>query len=155
MERWDRWRSATSLRLLALALAALPRLLDLRLPSPPMAEDEWEHAFVVGSVQVADGYFDPPLAQQWFEFVGSSGLVVLVLAVVFALPDRHTRPATRWAAGLLAAYGVISGWVGMSALEHADSAGMGEQFFLAPFYFLSALALLASLRVARRTTPPD
>ncbi|MFI7529037.1 hypothetical protein [Nocardia salmonicida] len=150
LERW--WRCVTWWRVAALALVALPRVLYAHFPELPDSDagaDHSEAAVVVSETVVGMGYLPArPLLEQLLVFVTESGLVVLLPAVVFALPRRHVRRGTRWAAGILAVLGTVDGYLGMKALEHNDTAGW-DLLIPSPFYLLAAGALVLSQRQHR------
>ncbi len=144
--RW--WRSVTCWRVLALVLVALPQVLSAHFPELPDSDAGAIHS----EATVFAAYLSPPpLLEQWLEYVAESGLVVLLLAVVFVLPRRYARLGTRWAAGSLAVLGAVDGYLGMSALEHSATAGSGL-LFMSPFYLLAAGALVQSERQHRPET---
>ncbi|MCM6778848.1 hypothetical protein NDR87_35780 [Nocardia sp. CDC159] len=149
--RW--WRSVTCWRVLTLVLVALPQVLTAHFPELPDSDAGAIHDEAVVAVEklYEVTYTPPPLLEQWLEYVAESGLVVLLPAVVFVLPRRYARPGTRWAAGILAVLGAVDGYLGMSALEHNDTAG-SSLLFLSPFYLLAAGALVLSERQHRPET---
>ncbi len=145
--RW--WRSVTCWRVLTLVLVALPQMLNAHFPELPDSDARAIHdeAIVFGAASLSQ----PPLFEQWLEYVAESGLVVLLPAVVFALPRRYVGLGTRWAAGILAVLGAVGGYLEMSALEHRATAGSGL-LFMSPFYLLAAGALVLSERQHRPGT---
>ncbi|WP_378741408.1 hypothetical protein [Nocardia brasiliensis] len=156
--RW--WRCVACWRVVTLMLVALPQVLTADFPELPDSDAKAIHD--AGAIHsdaggdhvevVAMGYLPlPPLLEQWLVFVAESGLVVLLPAVVFAMPRRHVRLGTRWAAGILAVLGTVDGYLGMKALEHNDTAGW-DLLLLSPFYLLAAGALVLSQRQHRPET---
>ncbi|WP_378736716.1 hypothetical protein [Nocardia brasiliensis] len=151
--RW--WRCVTCWRVVALVLVALPRVLHAHFPELPDSDAGAIHSedtAVLTQTLVEVGYLPArPLLEQWLVFVAESGLVVLLPAVVFALPRRHVRRGTRWAAGILAVLGTVDGYLGMKTLEHNDTAGW-DLLIPSPFYLLAAGALVLSQRQHRPET---
>ncbi|MEV0762210.1 hypothetical protein [Nocardia sp. NPDC050435] len=152
--RW--WRGVTCWRVVSLVLVALPRVLDTRFPvlsGSDAGADRSETAVVLSETVVGVGYPPArPLVEQLLVFVAESGLVVLVPAVVFALPRRCVRAGTRWAAAILAVLGTVDGYLGLKALEHNDTAGW-DLLLPSPFYLLAAGALVLSQRQHRPKEP--
>lgn len=150
--RW--WRCVTCWRVLTLVLVALPQVLTADFPELPDSDAGAIHsdAEAIHFKAIGVAYLPTrPLLEQWLVYVAESGLVVLLPAVVFALPRRHYRLGTRWAAGILAVLGAVDGYLGMKALEHNDTAGW-DLLLLSPFYLLAAGALVLSERQHRPET---
>ncbi|NKX86078.1 hypothetical protein [Nocardia coubleae] len=152
--RW--WRCVTCWRVVTLVLVALPQVLYADFPELPHSDAGTDHseATVVVSETVAGADYPQarPLLEQLLVFVAESGLVMLIPAVVFALPRRHVRRGTRWAAVILAVLGTVDGYLGMKALEHNDTAGW-DLLLPSPFYLLAAGALVLSQRQHRPEAP--
>ncbi|MFI6222935.1 hypothetical protein ACIBEH_20445 [Nocardia salmonicida] len=147
--RW--WRCVTCWRVVTLVLVAFPRVLYAHFPELPDSDAEADHSeatVVVSETVVGVSSPTTPLLEQLLVFVTESGLVVLLPAVVFALPRRQVRRRTRWAAGILAVLGTVDGYLGMKALEHNDTAGW-DLLIPSPFYLLAAGALVLSQRQHR------
>ncbi|MFG1793173.1 hypothetical protein [Nocardia sp. NPDC049149] len=148
--RW--WRSVTCWRVLTLVLVALPQVLNAHFPELPDSDAGAIHgesrAFESAAIVFRAVGDQPPLLEQWLEYVAESGLVVLLPAVVFVLPRRYARLGTRWAAGILAVLGAVGGYLGMSSLEYGATPVSGL-LFLSPFYLLAAGALVLSERQHR------
>ncbi|GAB2663091.1 hypothetical protein [Nocardia goodfellowii] len=136
-------------RVLTLILVALPQVLNTPFPDLPDSDAGGirDQAMVFRAAYLSS----PPLLEQWLEYLAESGLVVLLPAVVFVLPRRYAWRGTRWAAGILAVFGAVEGYLGMSALEHGTTVG-SSLLFMSPFYLLAAGALLLSERQHRPET---
>jgi hypothetical protein len=155
MTRFERWRRSPAFwRVLTLALAALPQLVSTEYPfaGAPQA-DHSEESFRAVAVAVAVGAASP-LSHRLLEYVLDSGLVLLVAAIVLVLPPEHRRRATPCAAGALALFGLILGYVAMSALE-SSNLSVGYLLLLSPFYLLAAASLVVGERRAASPRAAD
>ncbi|GAA3466113.1 hypothetical protein [Nonomuraea roseola] len=148
MTRFDRWRRSPAFwRVLTLVLAALPQLINTEYPFAGVPQaDHSEESTLVGAATVAVGAASP-LSHRLLEYVLDSGLVLLVAAIVLVLPREHLRRVTPCAAGALALFGLIVGYVAMSALE-SSNLSVGYLLLLSPFYLLAAVTLVVGERRA-------
>ncbi|GAA2796719.1 hypothetical protein [Nonomuraea dietziae] len=152
MTRFERWkRSPAFWRVLTLVLAALPQLIATEYPfaGAPQADHSEESALAVAVAVGAS-----PLSHRLLEYVLDSGLVLLVAAIVLVLPREHRRRATPCAAGALALFGLILGYVAMTALESSDLS-VGYLLLLSPFYLLAAASLVVGERRAASPRAAD
>ncbi|MEU4701182.1 hypothetical protein [Nonomuraea dietziae] len=146
MTRFERWRRSPAFwRVLTLVLAALPQLVTTEYPfaGAPQADHSEESVLAVAMAVGAAS----PLSHRLLEYVLESGLVLLVAAIVLVLPREHRRRATPCAAGALALFGLILGYVAMTALESSDLS-VGYLLLLSPFYLLAAASLVVGERRA-------
>ncbi|MEU5880152.1 hypothetical protein [Spirillospora sp. NPDC047279] len=119
-------RPAVGWRLAALVLAGLPQFLLAPWPLRDTGDafdgldgldglDGVRTSEAVDtSVAVAVVKSDP--AEDWLDYLATSGLVLLVLAVAFMLPGTAGRRATFGALWLLAALGVLAGFLASGPL---------------------------------------
>ncbi|MEV4165943.1 hypothetical protein [Nonomuraea dietziae] len=153
MTRFERWRRSPAFwRALTLVLAALPQLVTTEYPftGAPQADHSEESALAVAvAVDAAS-----PLSHRLLEYILDSGLVLLAAAIVLVLPREHRRRATPCAAGALALFGLILGYVAMSALESSDLS-VGHLLLLSPFYLLAAASLVVGERRAASPRAAD
>ncbi|MFJ1460837.1 hypothetical protein [Nocardia wallacei] len=154
MTRFGLWRpSVTFWRVWTLLLVVLPQTLATRFPDltysdiAPVPGD----GTVIGVAYLPS----PPLPEQWLEYVTESGLVVLLPAIAFVLPEKYARTGTLWAAAILAALGMVDGYLGKAALE-SDTGGSSSLLFMSLFYVPAAVTLVLSERgrLSRRDSPP-
>ncbi|GAA2696369.1 hypothetical protein [Nonomuraea recticatena] len=153
MTRFERWRRSPAFwRVLTLVLVALPQLVITEYPfaGAPQVDHSEESALVVA---VAVGAASP-LSHRLLEYVLDSGLVLLVAAIVLVLPREHLRRATPCAAGALALFGLILGYIAMTALESSDLS-VGSLLLLSPFYLLAAAGLVVGERRAASPRAAD
>ncbi|MEU4332234.1 hypothetical protein [Nonomuraea dietziae] len=153
MTRFERWRRSPAFwRVLPLVLAALPQLVTTEYPfagAPQAGHGEESVLAVAMAVGAAS-----PLSHRLLEYVLESGLVLLVAAIVLVLPREHRRRATPCTAGALALFGLILGYVAMTALESSDLS-VGYLLLLSPFYLLAAASLVVGERRAASPRAAD
>ncbi|MER7506633.1 hypothetical protein AB0L05_40100 [Nonomuraea pusilla] len=90
-----------------------------------------------------------PVALRLLEYALDSGLVLLLVAIVFVLPRERGRRVTPWTAGGLALFGLVLGYAGMSALE-SSKLSVGYLLLVSPFYLLAAVTLAIGERIVFR-----
>jgi hypothetical protein len=147
LRRWR--RSATFWRVAALILVGLPQLAGR--PLPDLGPDSADPGVVTSQATVVIGGSRPP-GEEFIGYLTGSGALLLLLAVVCALPRGRARRVVPWVAGIVAALGLGIGYVAMSGIDHNETAGagLGGLLFLSPCYLLAAAALVLSERAARR-----
>lgn len=145
---WIHRRSSRFWRALTLVLAGLPQLINTEYPSiaPGPSDERALVAVVVTSTA-------PSAPHRLLDFAVSSGLILLLTALVLVLPHEHRRRAVPLAAGVLALLGLLLGYVGMSALE-SSNLSVGFLLLLSPFYLAAAATLILSERRANLAEQP-
>ena len=120
-------RPLAALALTALALTGLPSVVHSELLGG------WPQSWPVDRVTplqaVAVRY--PSVAEQWYDLVTHSGLLLLLLSVTLVLPTRRRVRALPWATGLLALAGLAMAWIAYSVgVLHVPGAAVAAVSYL-------------------------
>ncbi|MFC5746070.1 hypothetical protein [Actinomadura rugatobispora] len=151
---WE--RPALTWRLVTLVVSVFPQVLfnpvPRLLPRPARQDDAVLGTGIAhtDTAVIVAGYGPTPLPAAWFEYLTSSGLVPLALAVALMLPGVPGRRAAFAAMWALTAGGLLAAYV-------ATSQGTGYVSVFCPFYLLAAVVLAAAgmraaLNLPRPTT---
>ncbi|MFI7445827.1 hypothetical protein [Nonomuraea indica] len=135
--------------MLTLVLAGLPQLLSAEYPFVGLDAADYGHegsrTDAQGATVTVVATTHTPVALRLLEYALSSGLLLLLAAIVFVLPQEYSRRITHWVAGALGLFGLILGYAGMSAMESSDLS-VGYLLLLSPCYLLAAVSLVLAER---------
>jgi hypothetical protein len=130
----------------ALAAAGLPSVLHSGLLDRwPEAQPPPLNTSTASVVMTAVSFPAESVAEQWYDMVADSGALLLMLSVVFVLPNRYRAKALLWAAGALGVAGL-----GMALIAYrVGVANVPGAAFAAVSYLVAAALLTLGSRPPR------